>query len=574
MARKTTATTKTASKAAGKATGKAGKTADRQLTCFVVTGFGRKTDFATGRVLDLDKTWEQLVQPAFDQVGVNAFRAIDANLTGSIDSIMYQWLYEADMVIADLSTLNANVFYELGVRHAQKPNTTIIIAEMVLMSKIPFDLSSFVIHAYEHAGDQIAEEEQERFVAHLAKLLQGIIDVENARLAMAPDSERENDSPCYTFLPGMTPPQFKFEKHLAPPVYLLPKERAEKPVAAEDSLAGLIGAAEEAKKNKEYEKAIELFSKVIEIQESKPKKAGMPDPKPDTFLAQRLALVTYKNAEDKYTKGEIDKDAAIEGILEGEEILKKYCAPKISTDPETLGLSGAINKRLYGITDDTEYLDRAIDNYERGFYVKQDYYNGINVAFMYTMKANLLAATGSRYDAIVNYGHANMIRKKVAEIVQAIIDDEERFGKLADDEKQWVYMTQAEAYQGMRKEKDAQRVARKIEKVASSFGMDSFKSQQAKLQEAMDEFKRLARPQELSASAAGAPAADLPAAEAPAAEAPAAAVEPAAPAPQAVETRVAAESPVYAQGAIVVDADIVKGKPIKSVQVNCKIEYA
>ena len=42
-------------------------------------------------------------------------------------------------MIADLSTLNANVFYELGVRHAQKPNTTVVIAESVLVQKIPFD---------------------------------------------------------------------------------------------------------------------------------------------------------------------------------------------------------------------------------------------------------------------------------------------------------------------------------------------------------------------------------------------------------------------------------------------------
>ncbi len=547
-----------------KTNGQSGTANGRQLTCFVVTGFGRKTDFATGRVLDLDKTYEQVVQPAFDRVGVNAFRAIDANLTGSIDSIMYQWLYEADIVIADLSTLNANVFYELGVRHAQKPNTTIIIAEMVLMSKIPFDLSSFVIHAYEHGGDEIAPAEQERFVTHLANILQGVIDVETERLAKAPETERENDSPCYTFLPGMTPPQYTFEKNLAPPVYLPPEERAKKPVEEGASLASLIEAAEDAMKKKNFEKAIERFEKAI-------KRAGKK--KPDIFLAQRLALVTYKNAEARYNKGEIDKDAAIDGLLEGEEILKKYCAPKISNDPETLGLSGAINKRLYSITDDTEYLDRGIDFYERGFYVKQDYYNGINVAFMYTMKANLLAATDDRYDAIVNYGHANMIRKKVAEIVQEIIDDEEHFGKLADSEKQWVYMTQAEAYQGMGKEKDAQRLAKTIEKVADEFGLDSFKGQQKILQDAMDDFKRRVRPEELSASppAKAAPAPEVPAA----ADAGTAEVAPnAAVAPQALETRVATEPAVYGQGAIVVDADIVKGKPIKSVEVNCKIEYA
>ena len=127
---------------------KADRGARRQLTCFVVTGFGNKTDYSTGRVLNLDKTYEQLIRPACDKVNVNCFRAIDANLTGSIDSIMYRWIYAANIVIADLSTLNANVFYELGVRHAQQPNTTIILAESVLMQRIPFDLSSFVIHQY------------------------------------------------------------------------------------------------------------------------------------------------------------------------------------------------------------------------------------------------------------------------------------------------------------------------------------------------------------------------------------------------------------------------------------------
>ena len=541
MARKSTATKKTDS------------TIDRRLTCFVVIGFGRKTDFATGRVLDLDKTYEQLVRPAFDRVDVNAFRAIDANLTGSIDSIMYQWLYEADMVVADLSTLNANVFYELGVRHAQKPNTTVIIAESVLMRKIPFDLSSFVIHAYEHAGDEIAPEEQERFVTHLAMILQGVIDVEAERLAKAPETERENDSPVYTFLPGMTPPQYIFEKHLAPPVYLPPEERAKKPVEAGESLASVIEAAEDAKRKKEFEKSVELFGKAIE-------KAGQK--KPDAFLAQRLALVTYKAGEKKDADGNLDKDKAIDALFAAEDILKKHCAPKISTDPETLGLSGAINKRLYTLNDDTEYLDRAIDFYERGFYVKQDYYNGINVAFMYTMKANF---EQDRFQAIVYYGHANMIRVKVAEIVQELIDDEENFAKMPDSEKQWVYMTQAEAFQGMGKEQDAQRLAKQIEKVATDFGLDSFKGQQAKLQTAIDEFNRRIRPADLASPAAAtqeaAAAAELTETAAPE------------PATKVMETRIATEPAVYGQGAIVVDADIVKGKPIKSVEINCKIEY-
>jgi tetratricopeptide (TPR) repeat protein len=538
--------------AARKQPAKAGNGADRQLTCFVVTGFGNKTDYATGRVLNLDKTYEQLIRPACDKVNVNGFRAIDANLTGSIDSIMYRWIYEADIVIADLSTLNANVFYELGVRHAQRPNTTIIIAESVLMQTIPFDLSSFVIHQYEHGGEEISAREQERFVNHLSEVLEKIIAAEQRRREAAPQARPESDSPVFKFLIGMTPPAYDAETYVEPPAYIPPTEREKKEVKEGESLASVIDAAEAAKKNKEFPEAIRLFVRAIEMQTE-----GKPDKKPDVFLAQRLALVTYKEGEKRDADGNIDKKTAIAALNKAEDILAKYCAPKISNDPETLGLSGAINKRLFELTDDLAYLDRAIGFYERGFYVKQDYYNGINVAYMYTQRANLLP---DRFDAIVSYGHANMIRQNVVEICQELIEDEEGFASRGD--KQWVYMTLAEAYQGLGWTSDEERLARKIESEATEFGRDSYLEQKAKLKEAIDEFERKVRPDELSAkSAAGA-------------------------APQATQAVEAASGgqvtttpqvrPAVSSGTnpITIDADIARGKSIKSIEVNCKIEYS
>jgi tetratricopeptide (TPR) repeat protein len=314
-------------------------------------------------------------------VGINAFRAIDANLTGSIDSIMYRWIYEADIVVADLSTHNANVFCELGVRHAQKPNTTIIIAESVLMSKVPFDLSSFVIHQYHHGGDEIAPEEQERFVAHLAGIQQGILDSWEAARKIDPAARIEGDSPVYTFLRGMEEPRYEAEAALVPPLYVPPEKRQQKKAEEGESLASIIDAAEAAKGRKDFPEAIRLFQKAIDT-ELAAKKGTDQEKKPDLFLAQRLALVTYKNGETRDADGNIDKEQAIAALGEAEQILGRYCAPKISTDPETLGLSGAINKRLFDLSEGLEYLDRAIALYERGFYVKQDYYNGINVAFM------------------------------------------------------------------------------------------------------------------------------------------------------------------------------------------------
>jgi hypothetical protein len=57
----------------------------------------------------------------------------------------------------------------------------IIIAESVLMQSIPFDLSSFVIHQYEHGGEEIVIGEQERFLGHLFDVLKNIIEVEQRR---------------------------------------------------------------------------------------------------------------------------------------------------------------------------------------------------------------------------------------------------------------------------------------------------------------------------------------------------------------------------------------------------------
>lgn len=99
--------------------------------CFVVMGFGRKVDLATGRQLDLDKSYKSIIKPAVEAANYQCLRADELQETGMIDVPMYKWLYEAELVIADLSTTNPNAIFELGVRHALKPRATIIIAEQV-----------------------------------------------------------------------------------------------------------------------------------------------------------------------------------------------------------------------------------------------------------------------------------------------------------------------------------------------------------------------------------------------------------------------------------------------------------
>src|SRR5262245_3878138 len=97
--------------------------------CFVVMGFGKKTDFASGRTLDLDKAYRGLIKPVVEGKGLKCVRADEIPHSGSIDMQMYQELLTADVVIADLSTANPNALYELGIRHALRPWTTIVISE-------------------------------------------------------------------------------------------------------------------------------------------------------------------------------------------------------------------------------------------------------------------------------------------------------------------------------------------------------------------------------------------------------------------------------------------------------------
>jgi len=408
----------------------------------------------------------------------------------------------------------------------------------------PLDLSSFVIHSYKHDGDKIAGDEQKRFVNLLTDVVKEILPVKN----------QANDSPVYTFLHGMPILEYSVTD-LVPPTYVRPEDRAAAKPNESESLAGMLRAAEAAKKEERYEEAIEILERAIGDQK-----------KPDISLPQRLALVTYKAGEKKDERGEVDNDSAIAALIKAQEILETYCAPNISNDPETLGLSGAINKRLYDRTENTRYLDKAIGFYERGFYVKQDSYNGINVAFMHTMKANM---EEDRFQAIVYYGHANLIRRRVVEICQEKIASD-GFAKSSNDEKMWLYLTLAEAYQGIGgMQKDIEELMPRIRAVWNKFGQRTFEEQRQKLQKAIDAFRARIRPETLKqpttkdAAETGEQNADMSKTSGPDDSPQPSLAEPGE--SLSNSTRALANSP----GAIVVDANV--GRKIKSVKV--KIEY-
>lgn len=318
-------------------------------------GFGTKTDYVNGRKLDLNKSYRLLIKPVLEAKGIECVRADEITHSGSIDIQMYKELLQADVVIADLSTANPNALYELGVRHALRPYTTIVISEDKLI--YPFDLNHIVITSYQHLGDAIDFEEVERFRAALGKLIDSVID------------KKEPDSPVYTYLNSLIPPRIKEELDKA--IEKIPAKES-KSVYPEigKALSLIIQEAEDAIETKEFSKARELFKSAVFISSST---SGQKDP----YLIHRLSFCTYKAAEPDLVSSLYESLSLLESINLAH-----------TNDPETVSAAGGVEKKLYENGEGDDHLENSILYFQRSYYLLNNRYNGINLAMTLIYHAN------------------------------------------------------------------------------------------------------------------------------------------------------------------------------------------
>jgi hypothetical protein len=389
-------------------------------TCFVVMGFGEKTDYQTQRTLNLDKTYQGIIKPAVEESGLTCIRADDIIHSGVIDKPMYEHLLDADLVIADLSTANPNAIYELGVRHALRPNTTIILAEDQF--KFPFDLASVLIRTYEHLGKGIDFEEVEKLRAELKAAIKELV-FENKKI----------DSPVYTFLHDLQQPVLNDGASSDTSVMQLSAEVADDnpgQIGDDIKFSVLLETAQEAIEKSEFEKAKLLFQKCHQMNPA------------DAYIVQQLALATYKSPQ-------ADDASRIKALIEAKDIIENSLKPLATNDPETLGLWGAVHKRLWELNKNPVDLDTAVWAYERGFYLKRDYYNGINYAFILNQRALLHDEPD---EAIADRVIAKRVRKQVIDLVT---EAEQKLPRNKDqqsvdaEEAYWLAATRLEALLGL-----------------------------------------------------------------------------------------------------------------------------
>jgi hypothetical protein len=106
--------------------------------CFVLMPFGKKPD-AGGTLVDFDAVYHELIAPAIRLADLDPLRADEEMTGGIIHKPMFERLLLCPYAVADLSTANANVFYELGVRHAVRPYSTVLIFGEG--GRLPFDVA-------------------------------------------------------------------------------------------------------------------------------------------------------------------------------------------------------------------------------------------------------------------------------------------------------------------------------------------------------------------------------------------------------------------------------------------------
>ncbi|MCY3766401.1 MAG: hypothetical protein OXH06_13375 [Gemmatimonadetes bacterium] len=104
-----------------------------------------------------NELYTEVIKPVCAELGIVAHRADETFGPGIVIADIARQISEANIVIADVTPENANVYYEVGYAHAiNKP--TILIAEK--KAELPFDVAPFRVLFYEDSigGKRVVEE--------------------------------------------------------------------------------------------------------------------------------------------------------------------------------------------------------------------------------------------------------------------------------------------------------------------------------------------------------------------------------------------------------------------------------
>jgi hypothetical protein len=359
---------------------------DRPL-CFVLMPFGTKPDPTGKAEVDFDAIYREALAPGITDAGMVPIRADEERLGGVIHRAMFERLLLCDFAVADLTMANPNVLYELGIRHAARPHTTLTV--YASGKPLPFDVAPLRTHPYDLTARNVLAP------AAAAALRDGVRDQlrELRRVAQTGDV---TDSPLFQLiadwrpeqLPATAAPSFAEQVRASEAVKSRVQGIRQAVIdtgASDETRAAL--AAVHADLRRGYVTDLGVHTEVMLAYRAMDDWTGMIETydelpahlRRQALMRQRVAFAYNRRAENSadLRRGS-DRQAAL-------RLLDEIEAEQGPTS-ETCGLRGRIHKAewLEALDAGDEIraeglLARALDAYLRGFEIDwRDYYPGVN----------------------------------------------------------------------------------------------------------------------------------------------------------------------------------------------------
>ena len=337
------------------------------MHAFIVRPFGVKKE------IDFDHVERELIDPVLRQLSIGGRTTLEIVDAGDIREDMFELLVTADLVIADISVHNANVFYELGIRHAICDRHTFLIR--CRCDEMPFDLRTDRYLEYDAAAPAAA--------------IPALVDAIRATL-----DSLQPDSPVFRLLPELRP-QDRTRLLVVPAEFREEVRRAEK-----EGYVGDLGfLAEEARgfrwaieglrtvgvaqiSQKAFEPARTTWERVRE---------GNPD---DIEANTRLATIYQKTGD--LTRS----DTAVERALSHADLRRDQRAElhglrgsnaKTRWIAEWDGLEDPVRRRTAALN--SPWLEEAFREYRTGFASDRNHhYAGLNALLLLKVTTSLAYA--------------------------------------------------------------------------------------------------------------------------------------------------------------------------------------
>ena len=345
--------------------------------CFMVMPFGTKPVVprpnGAPEHIDFDALWHKALAPLIDELGYEPVRA-DQDTGAAIILEMLERLYFSDLVVADMTLPNGNVYYEIGIRHAcQRSGCLLISADW---AQALFDTNQMRRLVYPLADGKVPDE--------AAAQIQAALRIGAAKLAAGA-------SPMYQTIPGFPDPA------------QIDPQRASAIRSQLDAMAAFQARVRTVRLTRD---AAQRKAAALALRDDYPPGAALPqgaavevalllrdcagwqdaiayiDALPDA-VRQQDALQEQRSLALSKTGDHLQAIAALEALVE-----------RRGDSPERQGLIGGRYKKLAAEARQAgdeaawrDHLDQAIAHYQRGMQLDlNDYYPSSNLPRLYTAR--------------------------------------------------------------------------------------------------------------------------------------------------------------------------------------------